>query len=411
MFDKCDRPPSRQNTEVWRYGTDNTAEGSAARLSASVGPRPQQEERGCARLSLRGLMRRVIAALGTALGLLCVASMAFADKVAVLPFTAPKGLSKPEIARARAWTQDAAAARGYVPPSDSEMVVAEMAVKDGVPDTSQEYIAAGRALGAQWTVTGQIERHDAPLAKLPDGSMAEGYTTYHVELEVAQVESGRVESLAREIDPDEAPAQIAEMLALLLRPEGIRNVQLPWDNDAPLSRKPKPNPAEPPPLPPPPPRSMVRYGYAENRFAALGLSTGFSSALVRPSEARGPSGAMSIGGVAAYAIERAPGFELRGVFTSQVVGPKAIELSAGVRYAIAVVPQHRIFLGPELLLGAHVALGADKTARVLGHGAAFVAWGIGEQLQLELAGDLATAFGGTGTLVLGGGTARALVRF
>jgi hypothetical protein len=115
--------------------------------------------------------------------------------------------------------------------------------------------------------------------------------------------------------------------------------------------------------------------------------------------------------VFAYALEQVPGVELRGVFTSQVIGPRALEISAGGRYAIPVLPQYRIFIGPELLLGAHVAIGAEKTARFLGHGSAFVAWGIGEQVQLELAGDLATAFGGTGTLVLGGGTARALFRF
>ena len=41
----------------------------------------------------------------------------------------------------------------------------------------------------------------------------------------------------------------------------------------------------------------------------------------------------------------------------------------------------------------------------------FGAWGIGERVQLELAGDLSTAFGGSGTLVLGGGTVRGLFRF
>lgn len=358
-------------------------------------------------------MLRFFVSSAAALLLLCAASPAFADKVAVLPFTAPKGLSKPEVDTARKWTREAAIARGHVPPSDGEMLSAEMAVKDGTPDTSQEYLAAGRASGSQWTVTGQVERHDAPPAKLPDGSIEEGYTTYRIELEVAQVETGRVESLAREIDPDEAPAQLAEMLALLLRPEGIRNVQLPWDNAAPHKRKtkPKPPPPSPPPPPPEPPKPVVKHAYAEGHPAALGLSLGFSNAIARPSEARGPSNAMPIGGVFAYALAQVPGVELRGVFTSQVIGPKALEISAGGRYAIPVFPQHRIFIGPELLLGAHVALGADKTARFLGHGSAFVAWGIGEQVQLELAGDLATAFGGTGTLVLGGGTARALYRF
>ena len=347
---------------------------------------------------------------------LCAAAPAFADKVAVLPFTAAaqaRGLPKLEIDQARKWAREAAISRGHIPPTDSEMLSAEMAVKDGQPDVSTEYRAAGRASGSQWTITGRVDRHDAPPAKLPDGTEEEGYTTYRIEIEACQVESGRVESLAREIDPDDAPQQISEMLTLLLRAEGISTTPLPWDNAAPRKRKPKPKP--PPPPPPPPPKEpeppLVRHTYAENRPAALGLSVGFSNALKRPDAARGPSNAMPIGAVFGYALEQVPGLELRGIFTSQVIGPRAIEISAGARYAIPILPQYRIFIGPEALLGAHVALGADKTARFLMHGAAFAAWGITEMFQVEIAGDLAAALGGTGTLIRGGGTVRGLVRF
>jgi hypothetical protein len=155
----------------------------------------------------------------------------------------------------------------------------------------------------------------------------------------------------------------------------------------------------------------VKHKYAENRAAALGLSGGYSTLLKRPDNAQGPSGALPIGAVFGYALEQVPGLELRGIFTSQVLGPRALEIAAGGRYAIGLLPQYRIFVGPELLLGTHVALGADKTARFITHGAAFVAVGIGEQLQLEVAGDLAAAFGGSGTLILGGATMRALFRF
>lgn len=346
--------------------------------------------------------------------LLCTASPALADRVAVLPFSAAKTSTKPELDQARAWARDAVIAKGHVPPSPGEMLSAEQAVTDGSPDTSQEYRAAGKASGSQWTVTGRIDRHDAPPARLPDGTEEDGYTTYRIELEVCQVDTGRVESLAREIDPDDASVQLGEMLGLLLRPEGIKSAVLPWDGVAPHKHKAKPKPKEPPPPPrPPPPPSepIVKHAYAENRPVALGVSVGASTALARPSEARGPSEAFALGGVFAYAIEQVPGIELRGIFTSQVIGPRALEISAGGRYAIGVLPQYRLFVGPEVLLGAHVAIGAEKTARFLGHGAAFVAWGLSEQIQLELAGDLAAAFGGTGTLVLGGGTARALVRF
>ncbi|MDB4942387.1 MAG: hypothetical protein JWP97_1921 [Labilithrix sp.] len=358
--------------------------------------------------------RLALASSLAAAALLC-ASPALADRVAVLPFDAPKGAAKPELAQARAWTREAAIKNGHVPPSESEMLSGEMAVKDGTADTSVEYQAAGRASGAQWTLSGHLERHDAPPAKLPDGTVEEGYTTYRLEIEACNVATGRVESLAREIDPDEAPGQIAPMLALLLRPEGIANAPLPWDSAAPHKRKAKPAPPPPPPPPPapppPPPPPAVKHAYAENHPAALGVSAGYSGLVKRPDNAQGPSGALPLGVVLGYAPEAVAGLELRGVFTGQVVGPHAIVLGAGARYAFPLLPAYRIFVGPELLLGTHVALGADKTARFLSQGSAFVAFGLGERVQLEVSGDLGAALGGSGTLVLGGATGRALVRF
>lgn len=354
--------------------------------------------------------RQVLAcALGAAL--LLLAPRASADKVAVLPFTAPTTLPKPELDQARTWTQQAVTARGHTAPTDSELLTAEMAVKDGVADTSEECTAAGRASGSDWTLMGRVERMDFPAQTAPDGVEEAGYTAYRLELEACRVDSGRVESLTRDVDPEEASAEIGEMIALLLRPEGIGKADIPWKLGQ-RKRKVKPPPPPPPekprPPPPPPPR---KYAYAEGHPIAIGASIGVTNALARPDVARGPSWAMPIGAVVGYAFEGLPGLEARGVFTSQVIGPRALEVSGGARYAIPVLPQYRIFVGPELLVGAHVALGADKTTRFLTHGAAFAAIGLGDQVQLEIAGDLAAAFGGTGTLVLGGGTARALVRF
>ncbi len=362
--------------------------------------------------------RRLIAvALATASFL--AAPSALADKVVVLPFSpSAQTLKKPELDEARGWTKEAVRLRGHTLPSDAEVVSAERAVADGVPDTSQEYRAAGKAAGAAWSISGHVDRVDVPAKTLPDGATEDGYTIYRVELEACQIDSGRVESLARDVDGDEAPQQIAEMLALLVRPEGIANAELPWER-GPRKRKPKPKPKPPepppkveppakvePPRPPPP-----VHTYAEGHPLAIGLSVGVSNALARPEQARGPSWALPIGAAAGYALEAVPGLEIRGIFTTQVVGPRALEIAGGARYAIPVLPRYRLFVGPEALLGAHVALGADKTGRFLTHGAAFIALGIGEQAQVELAGDLAAAFGGTGTLVLGGATARALVRF
>ena len=71
---------------------------------------------------------------------------------------------------------------GHTLPSDAEIANAEAAVKDGAPDTSQEFRAAGRAAAAEWTLSGQLERIDHPPARLPDGTEEEGWTSYRVEV-------------------------------------------------------------------------------------------------------------------------------------------------------------------------------------------------------------------------------------
>lgn len=360
-------------------------------------------------------MRRLFFASAALAATLSVSAEAWADKIAVLPFTSPNNVPRVELEQVRRWTREAIARKGHTFATDNEMVSAEAAARDGIADTSQEYQAAGKAVGAEWTLTARVERNDHAPAKLPDGSEEEGFTTYRVELEAYQMSSGRLESLAREVLPDEAPSDIGEMIALLIRAQGIANADIPWAHEGVRRPKPKPKPPAPPPPPAEPkPVSLPapRRIYGEGHPIAVGASIGVSNALARPDVARGPSWAMPIGGVIAYALpDVAPGLELRGTFTSQVIGPRALEVSAGARYALAPIGGVRLFVGPELLLGAHVALGAEKTARFLSHGALFLAYGITDNVQAEIAGDLSAALGGSGTLVLGGGTARVLVRF
>src|SRR5262249_27223178 len=153
------------------------------------------------------------------------------------------------------------------------------------------------------------------------------------ELEAAQVATGRVESLSREVLADEAPDDIAEMIALLVRPEGIANAEIPWEHRG--TRRPKRRP-KPPPPPPPPPPSAPPAGpppgkvYGEGHPLSIGASIGVTNALSRPEQARGPSWAMPIGGVVGYALPDAvPGLEIKANVTSQVIGPPALELSGG----------------------------------------------------------------------------------
>ncbi len=363
-------------------------------------------------------MRRFFLSSAALVATFAISLPAWADKIAVLPFTSPNNVPRPELEEVRRWTREAVGKEGHTFATNDEMVSAEAAVKDGVADTTQEYQAAGKEVAADWTLTARVERLDHPPATLPDGTAEEGYTTYRVELEAYQMSSGRLESLSREVLPDEGPEDLAQMIALLVRPEGIANAELPWLGAGVRRPKSKPKPApEPQPPPPPvPPRIEAppapRPVYGAGQPIALGASIGVTNALVRPDNARGPSWAMPIGATFGYALpDSVPGLELKANLASQVIGPRAVELSGGARYALAPLRGARLFVGPELLVGAHVALGADKVTRFLTHGSLFLAYGIAENVQAEVAGDLAAALGGAGTLVLGGGTARVLVRF
>jgi hypothetical protein len=360
-----------------------------------------------------------LSALATLLVALLFAVPARADKVVVLPFTSPNNVPRPELEEARKWTLEAVAKSGHTFASDDEMVSVRHAIKDGTADNSEEYVAAGKVAGAAWTLTGRVERVDHPPETEPGGTEQPGYTSYRIELEACQVASGRVESLSREVLPEDAAADLQPMIALLLRPEGIANAVIPWERTG-VHPKPRPQTPPPPPEPPPPThgvrmeeeRPVMREVYGRGHPVMIAASIGVTNAITRPAQARGSSWALPIGGAVGYALPDAvKGLELRAEMTGQVAGPAALAIEGGARWAVAPIPEYRLFVGPEVLLGAHIAEGADKTARFLLHGALFLAYGITENLQVEIAGDLMPAFGGSGTLLLGGGTARVAVRF
>jgi hypothetical protein len=340
---------------------------------------------------------RLILILAFAVGVLFAPRLARADKVVVLQFTSTSGATSQDLDAARNATRTAVEEKGNTSPSDSEQLSAQMAIKDGVADTSSEYRAAGRASGSQWTVAGRVEPRGGP---------------YRLELEACQIESGRVESLAREIDPPQAKTQIGEMLALLLRPEGIANADIPWERaqvkKPPQSPPPSPQPAPPPEPPKPPP---VKHAYAESHPLALGAGGSILAAVSRPGNAVGSRTAGLVEASGGYALSQLPGLELRGDFAFSVAGPGSLSLDAGARYALPVASTVRLFAGPEAAVGVLFPTGGDRSARLLVRGSAFVALGIGERAQIELAGDAAVAPGGASSLVLVGGTLRGLVRF
>lgn len=325
--------------------------------------------------------------------------LALAERVAVLPFQSVGNATSVDLDKARATTRAAVLDRKHTAPTDSQMLTAEMAFKGELGGGAKAFQAAGRASSSDWVVRGLVETHGA---------------TYHLELEVCQVETGRKETLAREIDPAKEIVQVSEMLALLLRPEGIANADIPWERGTQGVAPPvKPNDtkviAKPPELPPGPP--PVRHVYAGGRPIVVGLDVSLLSALHRPSVAQGPATSMQLGGAFGYALLQIPGLELRGNLGGAIAGPSSLTIDAGARYMLPIVPTKRIFFGPELGLGTFITLGAEKTARFLARGSLVGSLGVGDRWQIELVGDFDYAAGGSGSLLLFGGTARGAFRF
>jgi hypothetical protein len=349
-------------------------------------------------MTFRSRARRAVSASCFVTTLL-LASAALADKVAVLPFVSAAAATSADLDAARAATRAAVTALSHTQPTESEMLTAQMSAQDGVADTGEEYRAAGRASTSDWTVMGHVEAHGP---------------TYRLELDVCQISSGRIESLAREITPAQAAAQIGEMLALLVRPEGLNNAPIPWERGNPLPPAPPPKevppPTPPPSAPPPSAPPAARHTYAEGHSFGIGVFTSLLSAFSRPANAQGSPTSGLFGLSAMYAFSGAPGLELRADFDWSYVGPGSLAADGGIRYAFPIAPTLRLFLGPEVEAGGFFANGADKTPRALVSGGAFASIGIGERVQIEVAGDVSYA-AGSPSLALGGGTLRGVVRF
>ena len=346
-------------------------------------------------------MRRLLFLLLIACIGVLMPRLARADQVVVLPFKGAGGTDGPILEEVRAATRAAVAQTNHALASDSQTLTAEMAIKSG-NGTMQEYSAAGHASGSDWTATGRVDSRGA---------------TYHLELVVCRVDAGagapaRVETLDRDIEPAKQVGQIAEMLALLLRPEGIANADIPWEHAGPHDKKPPPKeekkapePPKPPPGPPP-----VRHGYAEGHPLSLGVALAVLTAVHRADNATGTATSMNLGGAVGYALG-VPGLELRAEVMGSLAGPQSIAADAGARYMFPVVPTARFFMGPELDVGVFGTLGGEKTGRFLLRSGFLGSLGLGDRVQLELVADLDYAAGGTASLLLAGATLRGAVRF
>ncbi|MFO0666751.1 MAG: hypothetical protein U0174_22565 [Polyangiaceae bacterium] len=347
-------------------------------------------------------MRMKARAFGTTLfALSTLSANAWADRVLVFPFhegaPKPRGAVVDEVKSAPPFvenqTRTALGALKHTMVAGEEEAKARAAVKDGVADTSEEFREAGNLASADWTLVGSTQPTE-------DG--------VRVELFVYQVKTARLESLVRELQGSNREAQLEEMLARLLSATGIGTGDIVWNVAPKYGPGEKPRHAEEPTTPKAPPDPNAWF-YGKNAPFSISAGLGGYVAAARPSNATGDSFTLNIEGALGYVAVKS--LELRANVGVGVIDPKALHVDGGARYAFTLSPGARLYAGPELSFGMFMPIGGDKTARFLARGAGFFGVGFGEHAQVEAMAELFAAPGGSGALVLVGGSLRGGVRF
>jgi hypothetical protein len=284
---------------------------------------------------------------------------ALADKVATLHArgTAPVA----ERTTIRQATDTGAKGLGHETLPENDVLQGEGAAGDKA-GTSEGMIAIGNATGADWVVEPQLMSSESGA---------------RVELKVCQVATGRVETLARDLDPKKDPAtQMREMLALMLRPQGVGDDPLPWEQAA---KAPEEPPKEVLPKEAQPNEPARRWG--EHGHVSLGAGGGVGRILVRDDRAVGSRTFIGWTLYANFAIPKVRGLEITARFAGIRAHGGALLGDVGARY---MIPVGTFAFGAGLAIGGFgafnsgvggVSLGIDPT----------ISWAVAKPLQIELA--------------------------
>jgi hypothetical protein len=367
--------------------------------------------------------------------MVCLAGpVAQADKVAVLPArggldpTARTTLDQ-ELVR---WL--VAQSHELVPAPKVAAATALRAATD-VGGGPEEFMAVGRATGADWVLVGTINPAVA---------------TARVELSACLVGAGRTESVAREVDESRFGPEIREMLAVLVRAEGVGAGALPWElpQAAPDAQATPPTgapqfPQAPEPRIPTHARIAYAMGTEPDVWPVYGYRRGFLTADLGASvpvahpplpTANVGSGAALVGLLRAGCAVGDRGFEPFAELGGNLFGPRALWLAAGARWMLApalrrgadgVLEGVPLFVGPRLSGGVFVELGSQATlspgglsysaaagARGLFSAALDAAYAVSSRVYLEAnLGNLALLAGAGGSTVLAGATVGVTIRF
>jgi hypothetical protein len=337
-----------------------------------------------------------IAALVAFVASAFVATEALADRVVILPAHGDAATAlEMDLYRATI-------ALGHTPVAATDVAAAvKQSVFDGVADAPEELKAVAAATKADWIVSGTI---------------ASNVSGAHVELSAYLTTMGRTESVARDVDKAATPAQEQEMLAVLLRPEGIGAGALPWEQQgvAKVVPPPVPPPAvvavpPPPPVPTEPDDGLVNMDYmstsakvfppySAGRKLALSALQGFSFVAKRPGEGATGSGfAMNANVRGAYMIGQSA-LEVLVDLGGNLSGPRALFANLGARW-MYTPSLHRVrpsgqryaasvFFGPHVDLGVFAQLAAPDVTAPNGtvyHGQSIVSPMFGASLDWSIA--------------------------
>lgn len=331
-------------------------------------------------------------ALAFAAAVTLLSASALADKVATLHArgSAPLG----ERTSIRNASDGGARSLGHETIGENDVVQGEGAAGDKI-GSSAGLVAIGKTTGADWVVE-------------PYVSSSESGT--RVELKVCQVSSGRVETLARDLDPKVDPlVQMREMLALLLRPQGVGDDPLPWD-----AKKPAPKPPPPEVLPKkkdePTAPAAPPLSWGEHGRLSLGVSGGVGSLLARPEGATGPKTLYTWTLHANIALPERPWVEIIGRFGGLHGPGDALGADFGARIFARGVGTPSLALGAGATLGVFGAFGSGILRPALGLEPT-ASFALHRSLQAELIVPLRVAPGEGGALFWSGAQLALLARF
>lgn len=292
------------------------------------------------------------------LAALTFSSVALADKVATLPSRGPA----PDTVRVSIHNaaDTAEKALGHTTISETEIIQGEAAAGDKA-GTSEGMIAIGKTTGADWVVEPTVASNE--------------YGT-NVELRVCQVATGRIETLARDLDPKvDHVTQITEMLLLMLRPQGIGDDPLPW---AKKTEKPKPPPEV---LPKPKPVVTPKVVWGASGRVSIGASGGIGTLAVRDERATGRPRffAWTIHGN--FAVPKVKGLEITARFGATHGPGNGIGGDLGARYMLS---SGGLAFGVGANLGGFGAFGSGIAGMTLGLDPT-ISLALARSVQLELA--------------------------